>query len=551
MPQCALGLGVGQGEGPGCGAGIVVFLGQGYGRFAAGGHTRGERHPGHPSRRQPNALPQAEDGVEQDARRAGEGAAVEGLGIPRAAAPTQEDGPVALPFHGPLRPALQAHDVHGPDVGFVRGPGTPPGQESGALRQVFRLDEELAEGRVGQVVGRRGQDDLDVARDLDFAGAVADVGHGQPPHLDVVLGRDGDVELGPDVFVAALEGGLLRQEGGHVFLGLLVDRMISGRPDRSAPHVTQVDELAARIAGGVRAVAGHGPAPAEAGPAAGVRHDGDVVAVGQELGVGEARVRRAEAADGRGGDGRRHPRLLGRPGLKDGRPAGHALLQQQLGGLHPQIGMEALHHAVAEEGVGQSDDGHALVMGQERADDDAVRGGRARRGLFGPVVGIVDGFVIAVGPFQPGAGEQPQVAGGPGRVEHGRQRGRVRGHHELVAQAPFQAQPGNAEGLVLVIVMPVHEVIGRLRDAPGQPALPAVLGLPAHGHAAGLVEKRLGKAAHEEKRHQVFEHGRAPRQQSGNSVDAGGEPPQVEPMRLGQVALGDGDEAGQARFGGQ
>ena len=74
-------------------------------------------------------------------------------------------------------------------------------------------------------------DDLGVARDLDLARAVAVVGHGQPAHLDVVLGGDRDVELGRDVVVAAPEGRLLGEERDQV-----VVRLCRAPAGRSADH---------------------------------------------------------------------------------------------------------------------------------------------------------------------------------------------------------------------------------------------------------------------------------------------------------------------------
>ena len=74
----------------------------------------------------------------------------------------------------------------------------------------------------------RAEDDLGVARDLDLARAVAVVRDRQAPHLDVVLGRDRDVEQRRDVVVAAAERRLLGEERHQVVLGLA--RPSGGRP---------------------------------------------------------------------------------------------------------------------------------------------------------------------------------------------------------------------------------------------------------------------------------------------------------------------------------
>src|SRR5438309_1589693 len=81
-----------------------------------------------------------------------------------------------------------------------------------------RLDEELAEGRTAEVRGGGGQHDLRVARHLDLAHAIAVIGDGDPPHLDVVFGRDGDVERRRDAVIHAVERRALGREGHEILL---------------------------------------------------------------------------------------------------------------------------------------------------------------------------------------------------------------------------------------------------------------------------------------------------------------------------------------------
>ena len=54
-----------------------------------------------------------------------------------------------------------------------------------------------------------------------------------------------------------------------------------------------------------------------------------------------------------------------------------------------------------------------------------------------------------------------------------------------------------------------------------------------------------------EERHQVLEHRPAPGEERGHAVHAGDGAAQPEPVQLGQVALGDGDEARQPGLGGE
>ena len=234
---------------------------------------------------------------------------------------------------------------------------------------------------------------------------------------------------------------------------------------------------------------------------------------------------RPEAPDRDRGDRSRHPRLLGGPGLRDRSVARRALLQQRRGGLHPGIGMEALHHRIAEDGVGQSHQAHALVMGQEGPNDDSA--GAMRSGLADGIafvrlpVGVVDGLVEPVRAVQPFPGQAPEIVGCPHGVHHGGQRGGVGGHHQFVAEASLQAQAGHAEGFVLVVAVTVHEVEGGLRDPPGHPLLPPVFHLPTYSHAARLVEEGPRIALHHEEGHKVFEKAGAPRQEGGGTVHAG------------------------------
>ena len=203
--QPALGVGQGQGEGSTRGAGIVVAVRQRHRGLARRGRAGGERQADVAAGREPDALAQADDGIQDDPGRARQRIAVERERILGAAAAPEEARPVGLPLERPLGPALERQDVDRPDRRLVAA-RPAVAQERPALGQELGLDEELGEGRVGQVVGRRGEHDLGVAGHLELARPVAEVGHGQAAHLDVVLGRDRDVELGGDVLVAAAGG---------------------------------------------------------------------------------------------------------------------------------------------------------------------------------------------------------------------------------------------------------------------------------------------------------------------------------------------------------
>ena len=272
---------------------------------------------------------------------------------------------------------------------------------------------------MGEIVGRRRQHDLDQARHLDLSQRVAVVDQRDAAHLDVVLGGDRDLEAGLDAVVGAREYGVVGAEGHPVPLGLAAHRLVGGRPEQAAAHVAKVDELTPRVAGGVVPVPGdRAPAPA-AGPASGVGDHRGVLAVRQEVGARVERVRRAEAPRRDRGDERFGPgRLRGaRPDHRH--EARHALLQQRLGGLHAGIRMEAAHHRGAEHGVGQRDQAHALVMGEEGA--HAMPPGRIGHGLavgrFGPARRVVAGLAEPEAALGALAGEPAEVGRGGGGVD--------------------------------------------------------------------------------------------------------------------------------------
>ena len=129
-------------------------------------------------------------------------------------------------------------------------------------------------------------------------------------------------------------------------------------------------------------------------------------------------------------------------------------------------------------------------------------------------VGVVDGVeeaVLARG-VQPRS-RRRRLATLPRRVDRQRQRRGIRRHDHFVAKAALEAQPGNAERLVLIRAVAVDDVVGGLRDAPGHTARARVVHLAAHDHAARRVEQGVGVRAHDEQRHQVLEQRRAPREQ--------------------------------------
>ena len=119
------------------------------------------------------------------------------------------------------------------------------------------------------------------------------------------------------------------------------------------------------------------------------------------------------------------------------------------------------------------------------------------------------------------------------------------------ARPRLKPRPGHAERAVLVVELGVGLAVARLGDAPRHAALAAVFDLPLDHGAVGLVEQRAVVGRHHQQRHQVLEHRPAPGEQRRPPAGRGQQPAEAEPVLLRELALGDGDEAGQARLGGQ
>ena len=118
-------------------AGVVVLLGQAQGGLALAGHAGREGQPHEAAGGQADALPQADDGIEDGARGPRQRPAVEGHGVVRLPAPAQEARAVRLPLHGALQAALHAQRVDR-DSGFSSARArTPPAEQGRALGQVL------------------------------------------------------------------------------------------------------------------------------------------------------------------------------------------------------------------------------------------------------------------------------------------------------------------------------------------------------------------------------------------------------------------------------
>ena len=112
------------------------------------------------------------------------------IGVRMLAPAPEEARPVGLELHVARR-VSPSHDgeVRRPDLGLAGRAPPPRRQQRADVGDELRLHEQLGEGRVGRVGGRRRQHDLGVRGQLDLAGAAAEVRDRHAAHLGVVLGE--------------------------------------------------------------------------------------------------------------------------------------------------------------------------------------------------------------------------------------------------------------------------------------------------------------------------------------------------------------------------
>ena len=529
------------------GARVVILLREGSRTILVPGDPRGETEACAASRDEAHARPQAQDRIEDGARRSRQGASIERLGIVRAPPAPKEARAVRLPLDRRLDPAVETQDVEGPEILIARRSRAAMREERRALPCPSRLHEEFAERRMRHVLRNRPEGDLRVARDLDLARPLAPVLESDPADLHVILGRDADFEPGLDLVVPAPEDRSLGQEVDDVLVRLAAHWLIRSRPYVSRVDISKIEELAARIRRGVVAPPGYGAVLVQTRAPARVRHDRNVRAVAEDVRARIGRVRRPKAARRHGHHGGRGVGFLRGAGVDDRGLSRHPLLEQQLGGLHPGVAVKALDHHAVQEGVRDGDERHALVVREVRL-DDVARGLRVAFVRGHAAIRMVEGLVKAPGAARPFVGKPPEVGDRGGGIHERGESGRIRGDDELVSQASLEPETRNAEGLVLVGALAVRERVRRFGDSPRHAARLRIGPLALHDHAAGFMEQRPGIAAGQEERLQILEHRGAPGHERRDSIHAHDEPAQVEPMALRHVALGDREEAREPRL---
>src|ERR1035437_7409913 len=155
------------------GARIVILLREGPRAVLVLRDPRRETEARAAARGEAHARPQAQDRIEDGPRRAREGASVERLGIVRPPPATEEAGPIRFPLDRRLDTAVETKNVERPEIRIARRAGAAVREQRRALPCPGRLDEELAERRMRNVLRDRSEGDLRGARGLDLARPLA------------------------------------------------------------------------------------------------------------------------------------------------------------------------------------------------------------------------------------------------------------------------------------------------------------------------------------------------------------------------------------------
>jgi hypothetical protein len=204
--------------------------------------------------------------------------------------------------------------------------------------------------------------------------------------------------------------------------------------------------------------------------------------------------------------------------------------------------MKTRAHLAIVQSVGDGDDGHALVMGHEIAHDGNVF-------VIGkPRAREIERLVKTVAAERAQRGETGVIALRAVRVHHRRERRRVRRDHHIFGEAAFQAEAGNTEIGILISELHVAGVVGRFGNAPRNTQRAPVSLLALHHQAAGLFQQAADRRAHHQRWHQVFEHRTGPGNQRRAAAQRRRGAAEANPVAGRDIALGDGEQAGEPRF---
>ena len=169
-------------------------------------------------------------------------------------------------------------------------------------------------------------------------------------------------------------------------------------------------------------------------------------------------------------------------------------MQEQFGRTNHRLRMESLAHHPLEQGVGDRDDRHSLVVRHERADD------RDLLSVQQPARREVERLEKSEAAARAESRQAREIACRGDRVDHRGERGRVGRDDGVLAQSALQPEPRNAEVGILVGELQVARIVGGFGDAPGRAKRPGIVDLASNDRAIGLPEDAFGRRAHDQRR---------------------------------------------------
>ena len=409
-----------------------------------------------------------------------------------------------------------------------------------------RLDEEIGEGRMRLVGARLRQRRLQARDQAQRQRSIAQVLQLDLAQLEIVLRADAHLDAAEQVRALRLEHHPVAVERGAVARRRIGrgHRRQRGRRRGRAVLAHQPQHRAGRAAQRVVAPAADADA-LPAAPATAMRAQAHAVAaVAQQLRRHRAVLRHVHrqrgALDAQPARRRQRQRLAQRRRLARGR-----LVQQRPHRAHQRVAAQPAPRCLVEQHHRQRHQRHALMVRHDGVDPHR---------LAGPLLAR-DGEVQRLDEAQRAAGLQVaqalQVGHRLGQVDHQRHHGRVGRDHALVGRGAPQRQPRRALRAVLVGQRVVARRMRGLRHAPGQAVARALRPLLPHRRAGGLVEHAALRLVEHQRGHQVLEHRARPGAQAHLVADRREGPAQRRPVPHRHVALGDGQQAGQAAFRGQ
>ena len=388
-----------------------------------------------------------------------------------------------------------------------------------------------------------GECDLEHRHQLEIERALAQVAQLDLAELDVVFGADPDRGVGVDLGPGRVETHPVCVVGALVVRGRVGCRVLGQRHGLRLAVPAQVEEAAMPVTQGIVAPARDAEA-APAAPAGAVgaqRHA--VAAVGKQVG-GRQR-----------GDTRQH--LAQQAGcaafLLVGRRAGwrceqhrhfawRTFVQQRRHRFHMRVAHTPAPRRAVQQHVGNGHDAHALVVRHEGVD-----AGEAHcRSLA--CSAEIERFDKTVTRPRGQRFERCEVRYRAVRLDLRCKRSGVRRDHQFVGRGAAQGQAWHTLRCVLVGQRVVTRGVGRLGNAPGHVVFAREADLLVQRGEAGAVQHAALWFFEHQRRHQVLEHRTRPRAQAGVFTDRIERPAERGPVAHRHVALGDGQQAGQARF---